>query len=94
MTAANTKDCFREFTGQRLAGVIFDALPLSRRDIAAGTKTLIFEDGRGLTISSKGSYWIDSAADVKAAVGMVRRRISDTQEDLFGVLELAGRVVS
>lgn len=54
--ASNTRDCYREFVGQRLIGLVFDALPVRRRDIARGTVTMIFEDGRGLTIGSNGSY--------------------------------------
>lgn len=90
MTTANTRACFEEFIGQKMVGVLFDALPTNRRDIAAGTKTLIFEDGRGLTISSTGTYWVESARDVKAAADRVRRKLEETERNLRGVLELAG----
>jgi hypothetical protein len=89
MPASNTKDCFREFIGQKLVGVLFDGLPLSRHDLASGSKTLVFEDGRGLTIASNGTYGIDSAEDVRAAVRRTERALSSTMDDLAGALRLA-----
>lgn len=90
MPAANTRDCFTEFIGQKMVGILFGALPTSHRDIAAGTKTLIFEDGRGLTLSSNGSYWIDSAADAQRAIAITRRELAETERRLYSVLDLAG----
>jgi hypothetical protein len=90
MPAANTRDCFTKFIGQRVVGVLFDALPTNRRDIAAGTKTLIFEDGHGLTIASNGSYWVAIPGDVRRAVDAKSRELTATQEEMRGVLALAG----
>lgn len=87
MIAANTRDCFSEFIGQKVVGVIFDALP---RTSFISTKTLIFEDGRGLTTASNGSYWIDSAFDVSRAVQIVRDELAAAEKRLRGVLNLAG----
>lgn len=87
---ANTRACFSEFVGQRVIGVLFDALPQSRKDIAGGTKTLIFEDGRGLTIAANGSYWIDSADDVGRAVRATARELDVTAAQLRDALALAG----
>lgn len=92
MTTANTHACFSEFIGQKVVGTLFNALPASRRDIAAGTKTLVFEDGRGLTIASNGSYWVDSADEVQRAVGIRERELKATQGELAGLLEMAGAV--
>jgi len=92
MPASNTKDCFREFVGKRIKGVLFDALPWSRLDLAAGTKTLVFEDGRGLTVASNGSFWIDSADDVKIAIDRVKRELKANQRDVKDVLKLAGEL--
>lgn len=89
--AANTRDCFSEFIGQRVVGVLFDALPAHRHDIARGTKTLIFEDGRGLTMSSTGAYWIERAEDVRASIFATERRLAATKREIDGVLELAKR---
>lgn len=89
-TAANTQRCFSEFIGQRVIGVIFNALPVARRDIAAGTKTIVFEDGRGLTISSTGSYWIDSADDVRRATDAKARELETVAREIKSVLDLAG----
>lgn len=90
MTTANTRECFSEFVGQKVVGVLFDALPLSRADLRAGTKTLIFEDGRGLHIHSNGSFGIVTKEDVDSAIRATQRRIEATQRDLAGVLDLAG----
>lgn len=90
--AANTKACIQQFIGRKVIGVLFDALPVNHADLSKGTKTLVFDDGRGLTFSSKGSFWSDSPDDVRRAVRQVRDRLSATQHDLAGVLRLAGEV--
>jgi len=91
MAAANTRSCFSEFIGQSVVGVIFDALPPSNRDVARGTKTLIFDDGRGLTFASNGSYWIDNADDVRRAIRRREQELRATESELVGVLALAGK---
>jgi len=90
MTASNTYDCFREFVGQKVLGVLFNALPLNRRDLSDGTKTLIFEDGRGLTIASNGSYWIDDKENISIAIREKQQVLEKTKTDLQGVLALTG----
>jgi hypothetical protein len=52
---SNTFECFRDVIGLKVVGVLKDAMPPSRRDLAAGTKTLVFEDGTGLTFAPNGS---------------------------------------
>lgn len=89
-TAANTPDCFREAIGHQIVGVLFDALPLNDRRLAAGNKTLVLDDGRGLTISNNGSYWIESAEDVRRAAVRIEAKLKDTKRDLKDVLKLAG----
>lgn len=90
MVASNTNDCFREFIGQKVKGVLFGALPRSRPDLAASTKTLVFEDGRGLTIAGNGSFWIDSKEDVGRAIGREHDRLKQTKKEIAGILALAG----
>jgi hypothetical protein len=90
MTASNTRDCFREFVGKRVKGVLFDALPVNRVDLSAGNKTLVFDDGRGLTFANNGSYWIDSADEVKRAIDLVKADLKKAQKEIKGVLSLAG----
>ena len=89
MAASNTRECFSEFVGQEVIGVLFDACPPNRRDIASGTKTLVFTDGRGLTIASNGSYWIESMSDVARAIRYQKDKLDRTQADIAGVLALA-----
>jgi hypothetical protein len=88
--ASNTHDAFSDFIGQKVVGVLFNALPANRRDIASGTKTLVFDDGRGLTFAGNGSFWIDSVEEVRRATDVRRRELEATQRELAGVLELAG----
>ena len=90
MPASNTRECFSEFVGQEVIGVLFDACPPNRRDLASGTKTLVFTDGRGLTIASSGSYWIESMSDVARAIRYQKDKLDRTQADIAGVLALAG----
>lgn len=88
--ASNTRECFSEFIGQRVIGVLFNALPLGRKDIASGGKTLVFEDGRGLTIAANGTFWVESAADVKRAVQWRQDELNTTRREIADVLKLAG----
>jgi hypothetical protein len=90
MSASNTKECVRELVGRRIVGVLFNALPLNDRSLASGNKTLVFEDGTGFTFSSNGSYWQESAENVRRAVVVEERELLAVQEDLRGVLDLAG----
>jgi hypothetical protein len=87
--SSNTNDCFSEFIGQKVVGVLFDALPPLIRRGEYSTRTLIFEDGRGLTIASNGSFWIDNAEAVARAVKRTRRHLEATQNQLAGVVALA-----
>ena len=88
--ASNTKDCFREFIGHTVKGVLFDALPVGRYDLQGGNKTLVFDDGRGLTFANNGSYWIDSADEVKRAITIVKGMLEAAQLDAKDILALAG----
>lgn len=90
MTTSNTKDCFREFLGKTVKGVLFNALPWNRTDLAKGTKTLIFDDGRGLTIASNGSFWVDDAEEVRRAINERTIELRKTQEEISEVLSAAG----
>ncbi len=78
--ASNTEDCWREFIGQRLKGLVIN--PESR--------TLVFEDGRGLTVHHAGSYWITPVLDVTRAIEERRQHLRRIERDLQDVLLLAG----
>ena len=90
MAASNTKDCFRECIGKTVVGVLFDAMPPNRKDLAAGTKTLVFDDGTGLTLNDSGAFWRESAAEVKYAVAERHSELSALQREISDVLDLAG----
>ena len=91
MTASNTKDCFRECVGKKIKGVLFDALPNGgRRDLSNGTKTLVFDDGSGLTISSNGSFWRENVEEVSQAIQRKRADLEDNERDIKDVLTAAG----
>lgn len=91
MVASNTKDCFRYCIGKQVTGVLFDALPLGRCDLSSGTKTMIFEDGTGLTIANNGSFWIESADEIQRAVRSRKEELETTQRELADVLAVAGQ---
>lgn len=90
MTTSNTHECFTEFIGQKVVGCLFNACPPQDRALASGTKTLVFEDGRGLTIASNGSYWTESVETIKRAVRIRERELRDTESEIRGVLAVAG----
>jgi len=90
MPASNTKDCFRECVGKKIKGVLFDALPVGDRHIAIGTKTLVFDDGSGLTITSGGAFWIESATEIGRAIEIKRSELEDNRRDIQDVLVAAG----
>lgn len=77
MAASNTQQCFQECVGLKVVGVIYNALPRHRRDLAQGNKTLIFDDGTGLTISDRGSFWREPVDEIRAALNA---RMSDLTE--------------
>lgn len=90
MAASNTHDCFREMVGRTVKGVMFDALPVGQPDLSTGTKTLIFDDGRGLTFTIAGAFWIDSTEDVKQAISEKISVLETIKRDLQDTLKLAG----
>lgn len=92
MPAGNTREAFADFIGKKCIGVLFGALPLTNPGIARRCKTLVFEDGRGLTFSDNGSFWIEDAADVKAAVRAKENELRRVGSEIESVLALAGAV--
>lgn len=94
MVASNTKDCFRHCVGKRVTGVLFDALPVNCRDLSVGNKTLIFEDGTALTISSNGSFWVELPSDVRQAIEVRQGELEAVQTEIMDVLIAAGGVAA
>ncbi len=90
MTASNTKECFTDCIGKTVLGCLFDAFPSNRSDLAAGTKTIVFDDGTGLTIARNGSFWPENRKDVETVVRRKGTEIGRQLATLMGVLELAG----
>lgn len=88
--ASNTKDCFRAVVGHTIKGVLFDAMPPNRHDLRQGNKTLVFEDGTGLTISSGGSYWLESKEDVDRACRLKAKELANLQRETVDMLNAAG----
>lgn len=87
---ANTKDCVRAIIGRKVIGVLFDALPMNRRDLSQGNKTLIFEDGTGFTFSDRGTFWLENASDIDRAIAKTELELRLRQSDLKDVLAVAG----
>lgn len=90
MTASNTKECFRECVGMRIKGVLFDALPLRRPDLSAGSRTLVFEDGSGLTIAANGSFWREPAREIDRAIDEMRAKLEANKALIQDTLTAAG----
>lgn len=86
--ASNTRECFRSFLGHKVVGLLFNANALGA-GIELGTTTIIFECGYGLTVSSRGSYWVDSPEAIKRAVDSKQRDLRNTEAELREVLQLA-----
>jgi hypothetical protein len=80
---SNTNDCFREFIGQRVKGVI----------LTAENRMLVFEDGRALTVHHNGSYWVSNAVDVSFALAERRRHLQTVEREIRDLLTLAGEKV-
>lgn len=83
--ASNTKAAYEECIGLTVKGVIYWARPEGRQ-----ARTLIFEDGTGLTCLSSGSYWREKAETVDRLIADRRRELEVATHDLEGVLSAAG----
>ena len=92
MSASNTLDCFRELIGLKVVAVLFDALPSGRADISRGTKTLVLDDGTGLTFSNNGSYWRETVEDVQTGIAARKAELSAIQGELREVMRADGIV--
>ena len=77
-----SRDCFRECVGKHVKDVIFDTFPVGYQDLNSGTNTLIFDDGTALTISSMGSYWLESPEEIKRAIQELRARLERTKAEI------------
>lgn len=92
MAASNTRECFTETIGRRVVGVLFDALPVGNPSLRSGNKTLVFDDGTGLTFSSNGTFWRESASDVRRAASQRADQLRGVEAELAEVLEVSGLV--
>jgi hypothetical protein len=83
MTASNSRECLESFIGARLTGVLLDAYA------DASYKTLIFDDGRGLTFSGEGAFWAESKEGISRAIARRKAELKKTQIELEKMLKLA-----
>jgi hypothetical protein len=90
MAASNTKDCFRECVGKRIKGVVFNSSPINSRELSKGTKTLIFDDNTGLTITANGSFWNESVVDVESIIKNKKDELKKLETEICEVLSIAG----
>ncbi len=84
--ASNTKECIREVIGKTVKAVLFDTMPVGRADLSRGTKTLVFDDGTGLTFASNGSFWSEVADDVRRGLRERRTDLERCKKDLEDAL--------
>jgi hypothetical protein len=83
---ANTRECFTEFVGQKLVGVMFDN---GHGSHSPGTTTFVFEDGRGLTLNRNGAHWVEPEETIRRAVRRIEGRLSQAWDEIAEVLRLA-----
>lgn len=76
---ANDLEAFRSVIGRTIQGVLFDAQPAH---LQGGTKTLVFDDGTGLTVCSNGSYWRESKADIERACLLKAKELANFQREM------------
>lgn len=88
--ASNTPDVWRAALGETIRGVLFEALPLSDRSLSRGTRTLVFESGWGITVSSTGTFWTESPEAISRAIELERKKLEENQAEITNVLHLAG----
>ena len=81
--AANTAACFTTFLGQRLLGVL--EVPIHSR--ASAHKTLVFEDGRGLSLGAN-AFWVDPPSVVREEIAAQLAQVEKTTHDLAGLRPL------
>lgn len=86
MLTSNTPACFTEFIGHEVIGFLRGGL----HGYGPDTKTLVFDDGRGLTINDNGAYWVTSAEEVQRAVSRRQSELKSTKAELRRVIDLAG----
>lgn len=58
MVAANTRECFTACVGKRVTSAFFESAPETRYARAWETKTLVFDDGSGLTVAGGMTYLV------------------------------------
>jgi hypothetical protein len=89
---SNTDDCFTAFVGQKVIGVLFDAFPPGRMDLASGTKAFIFEDGTALVFLPTGAFWIEDEKVVKIAIRQRKEQLEKGSREIEQILSLAGKI--
>lgn len=89
--ASNTRGVIASLVGRKIVGVLTNALPVGRRDLAAGTKTIVLDCGHGLTFANNGSFWLDGKGEVARAIRLLRRDLERTAGEIGELLELAGQ---
>ncbi len=84
---SNTRGCFSGCIGRKIIGVLFNI----HRSLESGTKTFVFDDGTGFTVSDNGSFWREHADDIRHAIIPLQQRLKETSEEIKSVLQLAGQ---
>ena len=56
----------------------------------SGTKTLVFDDGSGLTVSNNGSFWREHPKEIKRAVEFKKAELLTIEAEILEVLEVSG----
>lgn len=80
---SNTIGCWSTFIGCTVKGVL--------RDVhSAGSYTLVFGCGWGLTVSRAGTFWVEGQDEVQRHVSRVKTDLEGRTKELQEVVNLAG----
>jgi hypothetical protein len=88
--ASNSAECLRELSGRTIVGILQDAMPPHRPDLAQGTKTLVLDDGTGFTFTRNGAFWRETSDNIDRAIRREKQRLADAIGETAELLKLAG----
>lgn len=89
MAASNTEECLLELRGRTIVGVLMNA---THATTSQSTRTLLLDDGTGITWNERGAFWRESANDVKRVLDARIKELEKTQDALSRMPEHAGAV--
>lgn len=90
LPADDTGECFSYCIGKTVVGVLHDISAPRSKDVIVHTKTLVFDDWTGLTITRMGHFWIESEKDVRRAVALKQKELDKSRDEINYILKHMG----